>query len=51
MSVGHSRCDERLETKDERSTRLTYTGLRGGLEHLKIETRLMVEMFGSVMGE
>ncbi len=29
------RCDERLKTKVERSTRLTYTGLCGGLEHLK----------------
>jgi hypothetical protein len=33
------RCDERLKTKIERSTYLTYTGLRGGLD-LKIETRL-----------
>jgi hypothetical protein len=32
------RCDERLKAKAEGSTRLTYTGLRGGLEHLKIET-------------
>ena len=29
------RCDERLRAKAEGSTRLTYTGLRGGLEHLK----------------
>ncbi len=35
----------------ERSTRLTYTGFRGGLEHLKIETRLIDERFASVMGE
>ena len=27
------RCDERLQAKAERSTRLAYTGLRGGLEH------------------
>ena len=33
------------------STRLTYTGLYGGLEHLKIETRLKDERFESVMGE
>jgi hypothetical protein len=33
------------------STRLAYTGLLGGLEHLKIETRLIDEMFASVMGE
>ena len=45
------RCDERLKDKDEGSTRLTYTGLRGGLEHLKIETRLIDERFPSVMGE
>ena len=31
------RCDERLKVKDEGSTRLVYTGLCGGLEHLKIE--------------
>jgi hypothetical protein len=34
------RCDERLKAKAEGSTRLTYTGLRGELEHLKIKTRL-----------
>ena len=45
------RCDERLKTKAEGSTRLAYTGLSGGLEHLKIETRLIHERFASVMGE
>ena len=45
------RCDERLKTKAEESTRLAYTGLLGELEHLKIETRLIDEMFASVMGE
>ena len=45
------RCDERLKTKAEESTRLAYTGLLGELEHLKIETRLIDEMFTSVMGE
>jgi hypothetical protein len=45
------RCDERLKAKAERSTRLACTGLRGGLEHLKIETRLIDEMFESVMDE
>jgi len=45
------RCDERLETKAEGSIRLGYTGLLGGLEHVKIETRLIDEMFASVMGE
>jgi hypothetical protein len=42
---------ERLKAKAEGSTRLTYTGLRGGLKHLKIETRLIDERFASVMGE
>jgi len=37
------RCDERLKTKVEGSTRLAYIGLHGGLEHLKIETRLIDE--------
>jgi hypothetical protein len=31
--------------------RLAYTGLLEELEHLKIETRLIDEMFASVMGE
>ena len=34
------RCDERLKTKVEESTRLVYTLLYTELEHLKIETRL-----------
>jgi hypothetical protein len=44
------RCNERLKPKAEGSTRFTYTGLCGGLEHLKIETRLIIadERFGSV---
>jgi hypothetical protein len=33
------RCDERRKDKVERSTRLSYTMFRGGLEHLKIKTR------------
>ncbi len=41
------RYDERLKTKSEKSIRLTYTGLLGELEHLKIETRLIDEMFAS----
>jgi hypothetical protein len=45
------RCDERLKTKAEGSTRLAYTGLLGGLEHLKVETRLIDMRFVSVMGE
>jgi hypothetical protein len=36
------RWDERLKAKAEGSTRLAYTGLRGGLEHLKIETRFFL---------
>jgi hypothetical protein len=43
------RCDERLKTKAEESTSLPYTGLFGELEHLKIKTRLIDEMFASVM--
>ncbi len=45
------RCDERLKTKYEKSTPLTYTGLFRELEHLKIKTRLIDEMFVIVMGE
>jgi hypothetical protein len=45
------RCDERLNTRSEGSTHLVYTGFLGGLEHQKIETRLIDERFTSVMGE
>ena len=45
------RYDARLKTNTEGSTRVTYTGFLGGLEHLKIETRLIDEKFESVMGE
>ena len=45
------RCDERLQTKVEESTRLAWTQLCAELEHLKIETRLIDEMFVSEMGE
>jgi len=45
------RCDERLQTKDKEFTRLTYTGLLGGLEHLKIETRLIDEKIANALGE
>jgi hypothetical protein len=38
------RCDERLKTKVEESTLLTYTGLYGELENLKIKTRLRDEL-------
>jgi hypothetical protein len=43
------RFDERLDGKPEGSTRLTYTGLIGGLEHLKIETRLIDQRFATVI--
>ena len=45
------RCDERLKTRVEESTRLTCTQLVGELEHLKTETRLIDEMFASEMSE
>jgi hypothetical protein len=47
------RCDETcgLKPQPEGSTHLTYTGLCGGLEHPKIETKLIDEMFPSVVGE
>jgi hypothetical protein len=40
--------DERLKTKVEESSRLPYTGPFGELEHLKIKTRLIDDMFRSV---
>jgi hypothetical protein len=43
------RCDEKLKSNPEGSTRLTYTGLLGGLENLKIKTRLVDERFASVL--
>ena len=49
--IYESRCNERLKPKTQGSTRLTYTGLYGGLEHLKIETRLRGERFEGVKGE
>jgi hypothetical protein len=52
-TVQECRDDERLKNKSEESTRLLYTGLLGELEHLnflKIKTRLIDEMFASVMG-
>jgi hypothetical protein len=44
-------CNERLKAKTEGYTHLTYTGLYGRLEHLKIEARLKGEKFESVKGE
>ena len=49
--INECRCDERLKTKDEESTRLGYTGWMWELEHLKIHPRLIDEKFPSVMGE
>ena len=45
------RCNERLKTKVEEFTRLEFIGFHGGLEHLKIETRLIDEKFVNEMGE
>ena len=39
QSIYECRCDERLKAKTEGSTRLTYTGLCGGLGHLKPSDR------------
>jgi hypothetical protein len=44
MGVGIMRDTERYRL-------LTHTGFRGGLVHLKIETRLIDEKIESVMGE
>ena len=45
------RCNERLNDKTDESTRLTYTGLCGKMEHLKMETRLIGVSFECLMGE
>ena len=42
---------ERLQTKTKEFTCLSYTELVLELEHLKIETRLITEMFTNVMGD
>jgi hypothetical protein len=44
-------CHQRLKVKTDGSTLLTYTGLSRELEHLKIEPRLIDEIFGCAMGE
>ncbi len=44
------RCDERLQTKTKKFTRLPYTGLVLELEHLKIEKVNKREVY-DVMGE
>ena len=48
---GNKNTWERDQKLDEGSTRLVYTGLCWGLEHLKIETRLRDERFESVKVE
>ncbi len=45
------RCYERLQPNTKEFTCLTCTELVLELEHLKIETRLITEMFANVMGE
>jgi hypothetical protein len=50
MSVGVMK-DSNLNLRDLHSTHLTYTEWCGGLEHLKIDTRLIDERVPSVMGE
>jgi hypothetical protein len=45
------RCNEKLTTNTGGSARLVYTGFRGGLEHLTIETKLKDKRFDSVKGE
>jgi hypothetical protein len=45
------RCYERLQPNTKEFTRLAYIELVLELEHLKIETRLITEMFANVMGE
>ena len=49
--INECRCDERLQTKVEESTRLGYPRLVAELEHLKLKTRLIDEMFTSEMGD
>ncbi len=49
--INECRCDERLKTKTEEFTLLAYTGLFGGLEHLKIEMRLIDKKIANAMGE
>jgi hypothetical protein len=39
--IHECRCNERLKTKAEESTRLIYNGLLGELENLKIKTTLI----------
>ena len=45
------RCYERLQIETKEFTILGYTGLVVELEHLKIETRLIIEKLARTMGE
>ena len=45
IHIRGDRCNERLKAKTDGSKSLSYTGLRGDLEHLTIETRLISESF------
>ena len=49
--INECRCDERLQTQVEESILLGCPRLVAELEHLKIKTRLIDEMFPSEMGE
>jgi hypothetical protein len=49
--INECRCDDRLKTRVEESTRLGFPRLVTELEHRKIETRFIDEMFTSEMGE
>ena len=51
IHISGCRCNERLKAKTDGSKSLGYTGFRGDLEHLTIETRLVSESFECVMGE
>ena len=51
IHMGGCRCNERLKDKTDGCKSLTYTGLLGDVEHLTIETRLIVKSFEYVMGE
>jgi hypothetical protein len=50
MGVGGNR-DKKVKLMDLHVSVLTYTGLCGGLEHLKIATRLRGERFESLKVE
>ena len=51
MHISGCQYNETLRAKTDESTFLSYSGMCGELEHLKMETRLIVESFESVMGQ